>query len=308
MTIPIDKWTERAKKHAICVSPYTDAFLKRRDVRKTHPVHDFLFTYYRLSPQKLKEWVPCFFETLEFTEGFPWLNDYWFKVEDNILSHKPLPANFREIAKFILELCQNILERTPKFGCFGLHEWAMVYKTKDIRHQSYPLRLSPDEISRFVESQTICCSHYDAYRFFTEESKPLNILNPTLDTRLQMEQGGCIHANMDLYKWASKLWPSIGSDFLAKAFFLALDGREIDMRASPYDLSEHGYTPICVETEEGRKRYQKEQQLYAKRSCLLREELRAFCERLCYTEKSQEMPNGLLFRETCRSKNREIDR
>jgi hypothetical protein len=138
-----------------------------------------------------------------------------------------------------------------------------------------------------VESQTLCCSHYDAYRFFTKEARPLNILNPVIETRLQMEQGGCVHANMDLYKWATKMWPWIGSDFIAKTFFLALEGRELDMRASPYDLSEAGYTPICIETDEGRKQYQKEQQLYTERSVELREELRAFCERLVLVPRTE---------------------
>ena len=69
-----------------------------------------------------------------------------------------------------------------------------------------------------------------------------------------------------------------GSDFLAKTFFLALEGRELDMRASPYDFKEAGFAPICVETEEGRRQYQIEQQLYAERSTILRKELLNFCE------------------------------
>jgi hypothetical protein len=94
-----------------------------------------------------------------------------------------------------------------------------------------------------------------------------------------MEQGGCLHANMDLYKWATKLWPWVGSDFIAKAFFLALEGRELDMRASPYDLSEEGYEPLCIETEEGRKQYQIEQQQLTQRATILRQELQMICQR-----------------------------
>jgi hypothetical protein len=90
---------------------------------------------------------------------------------------------------------------------------------------------------------------------------------------------------MDLYKWASKLWPWIGSDLIAKTFLLAVQGRELDMRASPYDLSEQGYDPIRIETEEGRKQYQKEQQLYAERSLPLRQELHAFCKRFLTLQK-----------------------
>lgn len=156
----------------------------------------------------------------------------------------------------------------------------MVYKlsAEAIRHKSHRLRLSPKEIADFVESQTLCCSHYDAYRFFTEEARPLNVCKPLFESRLEMEQGGCVHANMDIYKWSSKLWPWIGSDFIAKAFLLALQGRELDMRASPYDLSGEGYIPIKIETEEGRRQYQKEQQLFAESSAKLREELLVFCE------------------------------
>jgi len=33
--------------------------------------------------------------------------------------------------------------RTPHFGCFGMHEWAMVYRLRpeQVRHAAWPLRL-----------------------------------------------------------------------------------------------------------------------------------------------------------------------
>lgn len=289
MSVPlsVETWTARAKRHTARVSPHADAFLKRRMAGETHAVHDFLFTYYTCSPQKLKQWVPAMGEELlvseQILEEYPWLNAYWFGIKNNILflNREKMTDATRGLASFIAELCGNISLRPPRFGCFGLHEWAMVYKlsSEELRHKK-PLRLSPEELAAFVESQTLCCSHYDAYRFFTKEAEPLNTLNPLLETRLQMEQGGCVHANMDLYKWATKLWPWIGSDFLARAFALALEGRELDMRASPYDLKAEGFLPICIETEEGRRQYQKEQQQYAERATALRTELRLFCERL----------------------------
>lgn len=290
--LSLEIWTSRARKHVELVSPYADAFLKRRRLGLTHPVHDFLFTYYSCSPLKLKQWVPSFEESLEvipqIREEYPWLNEYWFRLDGNLLSlnREGIHQNTRGLANFIAELSDNILQRAPRFGCFGLHEWAMVYKLSPeaIRHKGHRLRLSSEDLADFVESQTLCCSHYDAYRFFTEEARPLNILNPLLETRLQMEQGGCVHANMDIYKWATKLWPWVGSDFIAKAFFLALEGRELDMRASPYDLTDEGYAPICIETEDGRKQYQKEQQHLAERATGLRKELHSFCERLTAIE------------------------
>lgn len=286
--LSIETWTSRAKHHTALVGPFANAFLKRRELGLTHAVHDFLFTYYSCSPLKLKQWVPSFEEGLIVTtqtqDEYRWLNGYWFVLEDSVLmlNRDHIQENILSLARFIAEMCGNILQRAPRYGCFGLHEWAMVYKSSSetLRHKGHRLRLSPEDLASFVESQTICCSHYDAYRFFTKEAHPLNTLNPLLETRLQMEQGGCLHANMDLYKWATKLWPWVGSDFIAKTFLLAVEGRELDMRASPYDLKEEGYAPLCIETEEGRKQYQKEQQLYAERSMVLREELRAFCERL----------------------------
>lgn len=286
--LSVEMWTARAKKHLDLVSPLADAFLKRRELGQTHAVHDFLFTYYSCSPAKLKQWVPSLEEDLVVTphtrEEFPWLKEYWDFKNENIISfnHERIHKNIRGAAIFIEELCGNIAQKAPRFGCFGLHEWAMVYKLppEDRRHKKHRLRLSPSEVANFVESQSICCSHYDAYRFFTEEARPLNTLNPQFETRLKMEQGGCLHANMDLYKWAMKLWPWIGSDFIAQTFFLALEGRELDMRASPYDLSAEGYAPLCIETEEGRTQYQHEQQLYAERAMKLRGELRAFCQNL----------------------------
>lgn len=284
-SLPIEVWTGRAGQHAAILSPYADAFIERRGKALKHPVHDFLFQYYSFSPTKLKQWVPSYVENLQMTpclhEGYPWLNEYWFCGHEDTVSmnRERLGGNTRGLAAFVAELCGNILQQPPRFGCFGLHEWAMVYRASPeaIRHQGYPLRLSPEELAAFVESQTICCSHYDAYRFFTQEARPLNILNPTFASRLEMEQGGCLHANMDLYKWATKLWPWIGSDFIAKAFFLALQGRELDMRASPYDLLEDGYAPICIETEAGRRQYQQEQQLLASQAAILRRELQSFC-------------------------------
>lgn len=283
--LPNEIWTSQAKKHTELVGPYADAFVKRRSLRQKHPVQDFLFTYYNCSPLKLKQWVPALNESLEFSsqhqDDYNWLKEYWFKLEQNSLSldQSRISAHTFGLAAFVLNLCNQILTRPSRFGCFGLHEWAMVYKSspEQIRHNGYRLRLSTEELASFVESQTICCTHYDAYRFFTKDAYPLNTLNPRLETRLEMEQGGCLHANMDVYKWATKLWPWIGSEFIAKAFFLALEGRELDMRASPYDLTDDGYAPLRIETEEGRKQYQKEQQLYSEKTIPLRKELAEFC-------------------------------
>ncbi|HRH99081.1 MAG TPA: hypothetical protein PLB55_24280 [Prosthecobacter sp.] len=156
-----------------------------------------------------------------------------------------------------------------------------------MRHQGYELRLPPAELAAFVESLPVCCSHYDAFRFFTSEARPLNSLQPTLDARPDLEQSACLHANMDLYKWSSKLWPWTGADLIGECFELALAGRDLDMRASPYDLSVMGYEPVKIETPEGRSRYEREQRELATRAAVLRQKLLACCQSLaaCPIEK-----------------------
>ncbi|HYF34588.1 MAG TPA: hypothetical protein VD994_04800, partial [Prosthecobacter sp.] len=143
-----------------------------------------------------------------------------------------------------------------------------------VRHNGYELRMPPDDLARFVEAQAICCSHYDAFPFFTPAARPLNALQPTLESRPELEQSGCLHTNMDLYKWSSKLWPWVGSDLIGRAFALACEGRDLDMRASPYDLRAMGYEPVRIETPAGREEYVAAQRELAAKAEPIREELR----------------------------------
>ena len=85
---------------------------------------------------------------------------------------------------------------------------------------------------------------------------------------------------MDLYKWAFKLAPWCPSDLIADTFELARDIRELDMRASPYDLSTFGYTAVPIETPEGRAEYEKSQRAFAERARPLRRRLMDLCRDL----------------------------
>jgi hypothetical protein len=101
----------------------------------------------------------------------------------------------------------------------------------------------------------------------------MNRLQPSLDSRLELEQPGCVHANMDLYKWAAKSMPWIGTELLLDSFELAIELRDLDMRASPYDLSAWGREPIRIETAEGRRIYEAEQKRLALLAVPVRERL-----------------------------------
>jgi hypothetical protein len=197
-------------------------------------------------------------------------------MEDGWLVADPqrLTVGERQRLAWIGGLLQATLERPPYFACHGLHEWAMVYRDAAVRHErSLPLRLPRSEIDAVVGTLPVRCSHYDAFRFFAPAARPLNQLQPSLEARLLLEQPGCLHANMDLYKWAAKAMPWSGSDLLLDCFELAVDLRELDMRASPYDLSGWGREAIRIETAAGRKEYETAQKLLAARAAPLRQRL-----------------------------------
>lgn len=98
----------------------------------------------------------------------------------------------------------------------------------------------------------------------------MNRLQPTLESRMSLEQPGCVHATMDLYKWAAKSMPWVGTELLLDCFELALELRDLDMRASPYDLRAWGREPIRIETPEGRRDYELEQRRLSAQGSVLR--------------------------------------
>ena len=119
----------------------------------------------------------------------------------------------------------------------------------------------------------MACSHFDAFRFFAPDAKPMNRVPLEWDTRYDREQPGCIHANMDLYRWAFTSMPWIGSDLLWPCFELATELRVLDMRPGPYDLRAMGFEPVRVETPEGRDEYQRRQRELSARATVLRARL-----------------------------------
>ncbi|MGH3335208.1 MAG: 3-methyladenine DNA glycosylase, partial [Nocardioides sp.] len=170
-------------------------------------------------------------------------------------------------------------DRPASFGCFGLHEWAMVHRADETRHD-WPLRLGRSGTDEVVESHRIACSHFDAYRFFTPSARPRNTLSPGSEDRAAYEQPGCLHANMDLYKHAFRLTPMICSELVADCFELARDIRVLDMRAAPYDLTDLGFEPVRIETAGGKQEYVAAQRDFAERAAPLRQRLVDECERL----------------------------
>ncbi len=266
------QWQAALNSHAARLAPFVEAHRARRSRGHKHAVWDFLWEYYNFKPAQLLQWSPGL--DVELEDGATeFAGKFWRSTENGAaLDISQFPIHRLEGAREILNLLERTAARAPTHHCFGLHEWAMVHRAPQTRHAS-PLRLSDDEIAAVVESQGVRCSHYDAFRFFTPSARPLNLLQPSSDNRAEFEQPGCLHANMDLYKWAYKFAPWIASDLVADGFELARDARLLDMRAAPYDLSEFGVEPIPLETAPGRAHYAARQRQIAERAAPLRARL-----------------------------------
>ncbi|WP_155372055.1 RNA-binding protein [Catellatospora vulcania] len=273
-----DVWRARRQAHENLVDGWLALHLARRRDGVKHPVHDFLFTYYSLRPAQLRRWHPGHGVLLR--DGEP-DRDY-LAVDGGVRLDPALLAKRADSVRWIRDLLAATASRPAQLGCFGMHEWAMVYRQtqQEVRHNSWPLRLSPAATAEVVQDRGVRCTHFDAFRFFTAPARPLNAHQPTRELQPVLEQPGCLHANMDLYKWAYKLSPLVPSELVTACFALSREIRELDMRASPYDLADLGFPPVRIETPEGRAEYAAAQRSFADRAAPLRAALTTACDHL----------------------------
>jgi hypothetical protein len=273
-------WRERAALHRARVERWTLPHRERRRLGEPHPVMDFHFTYYSLRPARLEQWQPGPGVLLRGGDELLAFPGHVRDGDGVRLDVHALPPRIITTAAFVRDLLVSTASRPARLSCFGLHEWAMVYRTDAPRHSTVPLRLGSAGTDAVVESLPVHCTHHDAFRFFTAAARPLNAISPERADQIANEQPGCLHATMDIYKWAYKLLPATPAELVADCFALAVEVRELDMRASPYDLSDLGYSPVRIETPAGRAEYARAQAGFARRAAPLRRRLVELCEAL----------------------------
>jgi len=270
-----DVYLERIATHEARAAKWADPRVERRAHGEGHPVWDFLFDYYPLRPAHLKRWHPGAGVGLVDGHGLPhakW-RDYVVSPQGTVsLDVASFMRHRGQEVEWVKGLLGAVEKREAHFDCFGLHEWAMVYRTNAPRH-GLPLRLGAEGTNAVVESHQLKCSHFDAFRFFTPAARPLNLTVLNRETQADHDQPGCVHVSMDLYKWAIKLGPLVPGELLMDAFELAAEARRLDMEASPYDCRELGFDVVAVETPAGKATYVSRQRDLARRARPIREGL-----------------------------------
>lgn len=274
------EWTARARAHQARAAAFTDDHLARRQAHIKHPVFDFLFEYYPVRPAQLRTWHPGAGVRLAGTAPHAGWRDYTL-FDDHPAGTGVDAGSYLARRGGTVDYIHHLLTATARstahFDCFGLHEWAMVYRAERIRHD-LPLRLGAAGTDAVVEAHQLRCTHFDAFRFFTPPAVPLNLTVLTREEQPGTDQCGCLHVTMDLYKWAAKLGPLIPGELLLDTFELARDTRVLDMEASPYDCRGHGFGVVAIETPEGKAEYVARQRELSRRAKPLRNRLVATIE------------------------------
>lgn len=275
MYLTRNDWQQRLERHHSRFEAWAERRRARAGVGVKHPVYDFLFEYYSSRPSQLLRWSPGADTLLVGADhsSFPGAAEFSSTSEGLILLSSQFPEHRRRYLEWAIEYLTRVSARPTQLSCFGLHEWAMVYKTERPRYPSIPLRLSSRQIQQVCDDLSLRCTHYDAYRFFTPEARPLNSISLTREATVEHDQPGCIHVSMDLYRFAYKIAPYIEAELTGDAFELAAAAREIDMRASPYNLEEWGFEAIRIEELSGRAEYTTLQRELSQRAAPLRSQL-----------------------------------
>ncbi|MDN6169119.1 MAG: 3-methyladenine DNA glycosylase [Micrococcaceae bacterium] len=289
-----DLWLPRARAHRDRVQHFAAPFLQRRSTQRKHPVEDFLFTYYTEKPGRLQRWNPGTGVVLlgdQAAERLTWRH-HRPHGEGVTFDAAAFMAERHRTVTHARSILAGAASNPARFSCFGLHEWAMAYKSEEngVRHDYLPLRLGAAGTDEVVEGHRIRCTHIDAFRFYTPQAVGLNEERPTRENQASLDQPGCLHANMDLYKWAYKLSAAVPGELLLATFELAWDIRTMDIRASPYELGDWGYTPIRIETAAGKAEYVRLQQGFAEQATGLRLRLLAVADDLIAAAETEPVP------------------
>ena len=249
-----EEWQARAEAHRRRVEAWAAPHLARRARGESHPIEDFLFTYYGHRPARLRQWHPGAGVALagRATSAATPRHPEGVTLDTAALMGRRRPA-VEWIARLLAATAAGRrgsgLLRPARVGD-GLPAAA------EIRHDAWPLRLGAEGIDggRGAARRAVHAISTRSASSPPRRARSTCCSRPG-STQEELEQPGCLHANMDLYKWAYKLSPLVSGELVADCFTLARDIRAVDMRASPYDLSALGHRAIRIETPEGRAEY-----------------------------------------------------
>jgi hypothetical protein len=179
--LSLEEWSLRADSYLERAKELTGG---RRSERQ-HPIYNFIYNYYAWKPSVLIDtWSPGSGVILQgggSADGRLPMR-YFERLADGsggFYSASCLSAKRVKALRWVRNFLAASGSRAPHFNCFGLHEWAMLFHPPNgsgevSRHQDLPLRVNMSQLNAVVESVPMACTHFDAFRFFSPEARPLN--------------------------------------------------------------------------------------------------------------------------------------
>ena len=123
------EWESRAEAHRARVAPQVTGVIERRARGEKHPVEDFLFHYYTLRPSHLLHWNAGVGHAVEGGEELLDQPFHAARTDGSVaLDVEGFLAKRGRTVATAERLLRASAAATPRFGCFGMHEWAMVYR------------------------------------------------------------------------------------------------------------------------------------------------------------------------------------
>ncbi len=139
-----EEWTARQAAHERRVDAWVEPHQQRRRAGQAHPVWDFLFTYYSQTPGRLRRWHPGLGVVLTGPAAEARLDwPFHTRVGPGVaVDVEAFLARRSTAVGWVHGLLSATAGRSAQFGCFGLHEWAMLYRPSagEVRHEQLPVR------------------------------------------------------------------------------------------------------------------------------------------------------------------------
>ena len=209
--------------------------LARRARGETHPVEDFLHAYYSFSPGRLRRWHPGPGVVLAGAAGMPRAS--WRFYRDRRRRGGPRRRGVPRGAGR-----HGRLRAGPPHGDPRPARDRRLLRPPRVGHglpagtgAGAAYRAAPAARPRTAPTPSSTATRSGAATTTPSASSPARRGRATACSRpatvqVALEQPGCLHAGMDVYKWAYKLTPAIPSELVADAFELARDIRVLDMQ------------------------------------------------------------------------------
>ncbi len=125
-----DAWQAIESAHIERADALTAAHRARATRGEKHPVEDFLFTYYSYKPGLLRRWHPGAGVELADAAATPRATWRWYADGSGrgslVVDAQTFLTEKHDLVGAVERILRLTAGRAGRFGCFGLHEWAMV--------------------------------------------------------------------------------------------------------------------------------------------------------------------------------------